>query len=81
VGDSGSLPEVVADAASLIRPHDPPSLADALAALAGDEAALRRRGQESRDRAEELFDIRQIRARMVELYEQVLATPRSARRL
>lgn len=72
VGDSGSLPEVVGDPSSLIRPHDPPSLADALAVLGGDEAARRRRGRESRERASELFDVRRIRARMVELYERVL---------
>ena len=41
-GDSGSLPEVVGRPESLVRPHDPPALADALEALARRSGAAGR---------------------------------------
>jgi len=44
VGDSGSLPEVAGRPESLVRPHDPPSLADALEELAGDPGLRAERG-------------------------------------
>jgi glycosyltransferase involved in cell wall biosynthesis len=73
VGESGSLPEVVGEAHSLVAPHDPVSLADALAALAGDPAERRRQGDANRARAAALFDVGRIQRGLIEIYEDVLA--------
>ncbi len=73
VGDSGSLMEVAGDPQRLVRPHDPPALADKLEALVTDEALRRREGEASRARALAEFDQRLIRQRLKALYERVLA--------
>ena len=72
-GDSGSLPEVVGRAESLVRPHDPPALADALEALAADPALRAERGAFNRARVLERYDQRKVREQLRELYTGVLA--------
>ena len=72
-GDSGSLPEVVGRPESLVRPHDPPALADALEALASDPALRAERGAFNRARVLERYDQRKVRAQLRELYAGVLA--------
>jgi glycosyltransferase involved in cell wall biosynthesis len=74
-GDSGSLPEVVGRPESLIRPHDPLALADALERLAGDSQVLARLGDLNRHRALERFDRRAIGEQLRDIYERVLAEP------
>lgn len=73
VGDSGSLMEVAGAQERLVRPHDPPALADKLEALVSDAALRRREGEASRARALEHYDQRLIRRRLGELYARVLA--------
>ncbi len=73
VGDSGSLMEVAGRRESLVTPHDPLSLADALERLAGDAALRAELGAWNRDRAVSVFDAGVVRARLRELYAQVLA--------
>jgi len=73
VGDSGSLMEVAGSPERLVRPHDPPALADKLEALVSDAELRRREGEASRARALENYDQRLIRRRLGELYERVLA--------
>ena len=73
VGDSGSLMEVAGSEQRLVRPHDPPALADKLEALVTDADLRRREGEASRARALEHYDQRLIRRRMLALYERVLA--------
>jgi glycosyltransferase involved in cell wall biosynthesis len=73
VGDSGSLPEVVGRPESLVRPHDPPALADALEELAGDPALRAARGQWNRARVLERYDQRRVREQLGALYREVLA--------
>jgi glycosyltransferase involved in cell wall biosynthesis len=75
VGDSGSLPEVVGRRESLVAPHDPLALADALEPLVRDEALRAERGAWNRRRVEERFDHRRVRAALQDLYERVLAAP------
>ena len=75
VGASGSLPEVAGRPESLVAPHDPLALADALEPLARDEALRAERGAWNRRRVEERFDHRRVRDALVELYERVLAGP------
>jgi glycosyltransferase involved in cell wall biosynthesis len=75
VGESGSLPEVVGRRESLVAPHDPLALADALEPLVRDEGLRAERGAWNRRRAEEHFDHRRIRTALAELYERVLAAP------
>ena len=72
-GASGSLPEVVGRDDALVMPHDPLSLADALAALAGDPERRRELGEHNRARAVERFDVRRVRERLGEVYAEVLA--------
>ena len=72
-GDSGSLPEVVGRPESLVRPHDPPALADALEALAADPALRAERGAFNRERVLERYDQRKVREQLRELYASVLA--------
>ena len=74
-GASGSLDEVVGDAAQLTSPHDPVALADALARLAADPGLRDARGQANRRRAEERFDRRKVATRLMEAYERALALP------
>jgi phosphatidylinositol alpha-1,6-mannosyltransferase len=75
VGDSGSLPEVVGRPGSLIRPHDPLALADALERLAEDPGLRQAEGAENREWAVRRFDQRLIRERLRGLYERVLDEP------
>jgi glycosyltransferase involved in cell wall biosynthesis len=75
VGDSGSLPEVVGRQESLIRPHDPVALADALERLAEDPGLREAEGAENREWAVRRFDQRLIRERLRELYTRVLDEP------
>ena len=72
-GDSGSLPEVVGEPDSLVRPHDPKSLARRLRELAEDPDRRRDLGARNRARAEERFDRRAIGPRILEIYERVAA--------
>ena len=74
-GDSGSLPEVVADADSLVVPHDPRRLAERLAALASDPAERRRQGERNRRWAERRYDRHKVCAGLSEVYESVVARP------
>lgn len=78
VGASGSLPEVAGRDDSLVTPHDPLALADALEPLVRDEALRAERGDWNRRRAEERFDARRVRAALRELYDRVLAEPARA---
>jgi glycosyltransferase involved in cell wall biosynthesis len=71
-GDSGSLPEVVGDPESLVRPHDPIALADALERLAGDADLRSAKGRQGRERVLAKFDQRTIRELLRETYERVL---------
>ena len=73
VGDSGSLPEVVGRPESLVRPHDPPTLADALEALAADPSLRVERGAFNRARVLERYDQRRVREQLAQLYRDVLA--------
>lgn len=75
VGASGSLPEVVGRPESLVAPHDPLGLAEALEELERDESLRAERGAWNRRRAEELFDHRDVRSALAELYQRVLAEP------
>jgi len=75
VGHSGSLPEVVGRPESLVAPHDPLGLSEALERLAGDADHRAELGAWNRQRAEEQFDLRRLRVRLHELYEAVLAAP------
>jgi glycosyltransferase involved in cell wall biosynthesis len=67
-GHSGSLAEVVVDPGSLVTPHDPGLLADHIEALAGDPAERRRQGERNRAIAEERYDRRHVRERLLEIY-------------
>lgn len=78
VGESGSLPEVVGGPPSLVRPHDPVALADALEGLAIDPARRRELGAANRGRALERYDERRIRTQLGALYARVLAEPPAA---
>jgi glycosyltransferase involved in cell wall biosynthesis len=71
-GDSGSLPEVVGRPESLVRPHDPPALADALEALAHDPALRAERGRWNREWVVERYDQRKVREQLGALYREVL---------
>ena len=74
-GHSGSLPEVVADPDSLVTPHDPHALADALERLAGDPAERRRQGARNREWAESRYDHRAVARTLAAVYDDVLARP------
>jgi glycosyltransferase involved in cell wall biosynthesis len=74
-GDSGSLDEVVGDPEQLVRPHDPPALAGALAALAADPGRRAAQGERNRRRALDRYDRRRVAERIGALYERVLAAP------
>jgi glycosyltransferase involved in cell wall biosynthesis len=75
VGDSGSLPDVVGRADSLVRPHDAVALADRLQHLAQHPEERGREAEENRARALERWDVQSIRRRLGETYEHVLARP------
>ena len=72
VGDSGSLPEVAGRPESLVRPHDPPALADALEELARDPALRAERGAWNRAHVLERYDQRKVRQQLGALYREVL---------
>ena len=74
-GHSGSLAEVVGDEESLAVPHDPPLLADRLAALAADPELRRRQGERNRGWAVRRYDRRAVAAHLGDLYEEVVARP------
>jgi glycosyltransferase involved in cell wall biosynthesis len=74
-GDSGSLPEVVGRPDSLVRPHDPIAIADAVEALAGSDELRAELGGLNRERAIERFDQRVIRERLRETYDRVMRAP------
>lgn len=67
-GDSGSLPEVVGDAALLVDPDNPQSIANGLAVLAEDER-LREVLVERGRRRVALFDWKETAARIRDIYE------------
>ncbi|NDJ35058.1 MAG: glycosyltransferase family 4 protein [Chloroflexi bacterium] len=73
VANRASLPEIVGDAAVLVAPDSPESIAEGIMSVLSDEtfsAALRERG---RKRAQ-LFDWRETTRRVHAIYEQVLST-------
>ena len=70
-GHSGSLAEVVVEPGSLVTPHDPQVLADHLEALAADPDERRRQGVRNRAIAEERYDRRHVRERLLELYSSL----------
>ena len=72
-GASGSLPEVVADADSLVTPHDPIGLADHLEWLATDAARMRAQGERNRRWAVERYGLPRIRDGLRDVYAAVLA--------
>ena len=72
VGDSGSLMEVAGRPESLVTPRDPLSLAAKLEPLARDPALRAELGAWNRRRAVETFDAARIRARLREVYAEVL---------
>ena len=74
----GGTPEIFPpeqDAARLIPPDDPASLAEAILTLAGDAALRRRLGAAARRRAQEQFDLRTSVARLLEHYRGALERP------
>jgi glycosyltransferase involved in cell wall biosynthesis len=79
-GESGSLMEVVGHRPeALVAPHDPLTLADRLAALAGDPALRRELGAFNRARAVEHYDLRVIRAGLREAYERAVSAASASR--
>jgi glycosyltransferase involved in cell wall biosynthesis len=72
VGHSGSLDEVVADADSVVPPHDPFALHRKLATLAADPDARHARGRRNREWVLERFDRRQVAASIHNVYRAVL---------
>jgi phosphatidylinositol alpha-1,6-mannosyltransferase len=74
VGDSGSLMEVIGRKDSLVTPHDPIGLADALEKLARDPERRAKLGAANRKRAVKVFDMRVVQQRLLELYERALAS-------
>ncbi len=74
-GGSGSLPEVVPGEDSLVRPHDPLDLADALERVAADPELRRRQGERNRAWALERYDQRKVREWLRDVYERVARTP------
>jgi glycosyltransferase involved in cell wall biosynthesis len=77
--DAGGLPETVLDGETgLVTPAgDANALADALVALLRDPGRARRMGRAGRERALAQFDRPRIVARVVEVYEGVLAEGRT----
>jgi len=71
----GGNPELVEPGVTgtLVPAHDPPALADALAAYAGDAARRRTEGARARQRAEERFSIGAMVAGYLGVYDAVLA--------
>ena len=70
---SGSIPEVVGDAARVVPPADFLALADAMSALWRDPAERQRLSAAGRARAEREYDGVKIAARILDLYRGLLA--------
>ena len=75
----GGNPELVVDGETgrLVPRDDPEAMAEALAALLADPAALRGMGAAGRARAEERFSIEAMVAKYLSLYDQLLAPGRA----
>jgi phosphatidyl-myo-inositol alpha-mannosyltransferase len=64
---------VTGETGALVEPDDPDALAQAIAALLGDEAARAARGRAARERAESEYAWPLLAGRLADCYEQVLA--------
>lgn len=69
---SGSIPEVVGDAAALVAPYDVAALADRIRALADDDAARRVLAEAGRSRAERYYAVDVVAAALAAAYRRVL---------
>jgi glycosyltransferase involved in cell wall biosynthesis len=69
---SGSIPEVVGDAGTLVPPADFRALAEAIAILYSNPEARRKLGERARRRALDNFDRRAVAAKILSHYEAVL---------
>jgi glycogen(starch) synthase len=73
----GGLPEVAGDAALLVPPEDPASLADAVVSLLDDDSRRRHLARTGRERVLERFTLARVVARHRELYGEVVEEARS----
>ncbi|MGQ0644927.1 MAG: glycosyltransferase family 4 protein [Elusimicrobiota bacterium] len=74
---TGSIPDVVGDAARLVAPADPRALADEVVALALSSAEREALGERARRRAEAVFSAEKIAPAIERFYEDVLKRPRA----
>jgi glycosyltransferase involved in cell wall biosynthesis len=74
----GAIPEAVIETGLLVPPEDPEATAGALLELLNDRAKARRLGSAARRRCEELYDVRDMVRKTVDVYSGV-ATPSSDR--
>ncbi len=70
---SGAIPEVVGDAARLVRPYDVPALSAALEELLGDDTMRKQLETAGRERALTKYDVRVVASQVVAAYESVLS--------
>jgi glycosyltransferase involved in cell wall biosynthesis len=71
---SGSIPEVVGDAALLVTPYDVEELATALRDLAADLARRADLAARGRGRAEDIYAVDVVAAQLAAAYRRVLAS-------
>jgi len=69
---SGSIPEVVGEAARLVPLHEPKDLAEAIEQLLEDESYRRTLAQRGRERAIECFDRNLFAQNLARIYERLL---------
>jgi glycosyltransferase involved in cell wall biosynthesis len=69
---SGSIPDVVGEAALLVDPYAPEQLAGALAELLNNTSRRAYLGFKASERAAELYDADIVAAQIKEIYEELL---------
>ena len=69
---SGSIPEIVADAAILVGESDRQKLAQAILGLTEDEPKRQRLGRMGRERAEKYFDSRKTAKAIGRIYKRLM---------